>query len=86
VIRPTDMLASEADGRFLLCAGGIRTTEAAMAFAERMITSLADSAITARIGIALPDQGMAVATLVREAEAGAYASEPGRFGFAPSDD
>ena len=85
VVRPSDMLASEADGRFLLCAAGVRSAAAASALAERAIDSLADSSILARAGIALPDPDVATATLVREAEAGAYASEPGSFSFAPTE-
>jgi hypothetical protein len=84
--RPNDMLASEADGRFLLCAAGVRTREAALALAERIVSRLAESAITARVGLVLPNHDAVPATLVREAEAGAYASEPGGFGFAPVED
>ncbi|MFT7475426.1 MAG: hypothetical protein ACI81L_002365 [Verrucomicrobiales bacterium] len=84
--RPNDMLASEADGRFLLCAAGVQTTEAALALAERMVSRLAESEITARVGLVLPNHDAVPATLVREAEAGAYASEVGGFGFAPIDD
>ncbi len=86
IVRPSDMLASEADGHFLLCAGGVRGQQAALALAARMVSSLAESSITARVGVALPDRGIATATLVREASAGAYASEPGNFGFAPTED
>jgi hypothetical protein len=84
--RPNDMLTSEADGRFLLCAAGVQTTEAAMALAERMVSRLAESEIIARVGLVLPNHGAVPATLVREAEAGAYASESGGFGFAPMED
>jgi GGDEF domain-containing protein len=84
-VRPTDLIANTIDGRFLLCAAGVRSQDAALAMAERMTTALAGSSISARIGLVIPDHDAAVATLVREAEAGAYASEPGAYGFAPSD-
>lgn len=86
IVRPSDMLASEADGHFLLCAGGVRSQQAALALAQRMVTGLTESSITARVGVALPDRDIATATLVREAAAGAYASEPGNYGFAPLED
>ena len=82
-VRPTDLSASAADGRFLLCAAGVSSPVTALAMAERMTSALAESSITARIGLVLSDQDAASATLVREAEAGAYASEPGSYGFAP---
>lgn len=83
-IRPTDLLASTTDGRFLLCATGVRSQEGALAMAQRMTTALARSDILARIGLVIPDEATAAAaTLVREAEAGAYANAPGSFGFAP---
>lgn len=82
-VRPTDLIASSTDGRFVLCASGVRTQEAALAMAERMTAALSNSSITARIGLVLSDHDVAAATLVREAEAGAYASEPGSHGFAP---
>lgn len=85
-VRPTDMLASEIDGRFLLCAAGLGSPDTARAVAARMVTALAASSITARIGLALPDHDAAAATLVREAEAGAWASAPGSYDFAPDDD
>lgn len=86
VIRPNDMLASQADGRFLLCAPGIGTHEAALALAGRLVDSLKKSSITARVGLALPGDGMGAATLVREAEAGAYAVAEGAASFAPQED
>lgn len=82
-IRPSDLLASTNDGRFLLCATGVRSQDGALAMAQRMTSALAESDISARIGLVLPDEATATATLVREAEAGAYACEPGSFGFAP---
>lgn len=81
-VRPADLIASSSDGRFLLCASGVRSQEAALAMAERMTSALAKSSINARIGLALANNDVAVATMVREAEAGAYASAPGSFGFA----
>jgi len=83
VIRPNDMLASDADGRFLLCAAGINSPAAALAMAERLVNSLGEAQIAARVGLALPNPDVAIATLVREAEAGAWANEVGGFGFAP---
>lgn len=82
-VRPSDLIAIANDGRFLLCASGVRNEDAALAMAERMTTALAGSSITARIGLVLANPQTASATLVREAEAGAYASAPGSFGFAP---
>jgi len=35
-IRPTDLLATTTDGRFLLCATGVRSQEGALAMAKRM--------------------------------------------------
>jgi GGDEF domain-containing protein len=84
-VRPTDLIASSVDGRFLLCAVGVRTQDAAEAMAIRMTTALANSKISARIGLVLPNHDAASATLVREAEAGAYAAEPGQYAFAPAD-
>lgn len=84
-VRPTDLIASSSDGRFLLCAAGVRSQDAALAMAQRMTAALAKSSISARIGLVLPDHDAASATLVREAEAGAYASRPGAYGFAPAD-
>lgn len=82
-VRPSDLIASSSDGRFLLCASGVRSQEAALAMAQRMTSALAKSEISARIGLVLANPDVAVATMVREAEAGAYASEAGSFGFAP---
>ncbi len=84
-IRPTDLLTSSADGRFVLCAAGVDSPGAATAMAERMTNALAASSLQARIGLALSDVDAAAATLIREAEAGAYASELGSFGFAPDE-
>ncbi len=82
-VRPSDLIASSSDGRFLLCATGVRSQEAALAMAQRMTAALAKSSISARIGLVLANHDVAAATMVREAEAGAYASAPGSFGFAP---
>lgn len=82
-VRPSDLVAGSNDGRFLLCATGVRSENAALAMAERMTTALASCSISARIGLVLAHPDAASATLVREAEAGAYASAPGAFGFAP---
>lgn len=83
-IRPTDLLTSSTDGRFVLCAAGIDSETAALAMADRILGALNSSSLTARIGLVLPDRDDAVpATLLREAEAGAYASEWGSYSFAP---
>jgi GGDEF domain-containing protein len=82
-VRPTDLIASAADGRFLLCATGVRTPDTALAMAGRKTSAHAQSSITPPIGHVLSEPDAATATLVREAEAGAYASEPGSYGFAP---
>ncbi len=86
VIRPNDMLASQDDGRFLLCAPGIGTAEAAQALASRLIESLEKSSTSVRVGLALANESLGAATLVREAEAGAYASSHGHYGFAPNEE
>jgi len=84
-IRPTDLLTSGSAGRFVLCAAGVDTMSAATAMADRMTTALAGSSLQARIGLSLSDVDAAAATLIREAEAGAYASDLGSFGFAPEE-
>lgn len=83
VLRPNDLLASDVEGRFLLCAPGINSSEAAKALAGRLITSLNSASIEARIGLAFPNRDVAVATMVREAEAGAWSSPNNGSGFAP---
>ena len=51
--------------------------------AERIAGALSRSGIVARIGISIRDDHEAApATLVREAEAGAYAADPGDVKFA----
>jgi len=82
-IRPTDLLSIASDGRFVVCAAGIENSNAATAMASRMLTALNESEITARVGLVLSDFELAAATLLREAEAGAHASEHGTSGFAP---
>lgn len=82
--RPHDMLTIDADGRFLLCAAGINSPAAAATLAMRLIQRLQHASLDARVGLALPNPDVATATLVREAEAGAYASAKGSFGFAPA--
>lgn len=86
VLRPTDLLASDVEGRFLLCAAGINSSQAALALAERLISSLNTAQIGSRVGLAFPNAGVAVATMVREAEAGAWASAPNSSGFAPQEE
>lgn len=83
IIRPTDLLTSSSDGRFVLCAAGIDSEAASRALAGRMLEALDESSLTGRIGLVLPDHDAGPATLLREAEAGAYASELGSFSFAP---
>ncbi len=82
-IRPTDLLTSSSDGRFVLCAAGIDSEAACLAMAERVLGALQASSLDARIGLVLPDHDAGPATLLREAEAGAYASDLGSFSFAP---
>ena len=82
-IRPTDLLTSSSDGRFVLCAAGIDSEAACLAMAERVLGALQASSLDARIGLVLPDHDAGPATLLREAEAGAYASDSGSFSFAP---
>jgi GGDEF domain-containing protein len=81
-LRPTDMVASSPDGSFVLCAENVSSSQAATQMAERMSTALRDSGLAARIGLALPSDQMAAATMVREAEAGAWAATPGEVRFA----
>ena len=82
-IRPTDLLTSSSDGRFVLCAAGIDSEPAALAMARRMLDAMQASSLIARIGLVLPNNDAGPATLLREAEAGAYASEWGASSFAP---
>lgn len=84
--RPNDMLTIDADGRFLLCAAGINSPAAAATLAMRLIQRMQHASLNVRVGLALPNPDVATATLVREAEAGAYASAEGSFGFAPIQD
>ncbi len=81
-LRPTDLVASSPDGSFVLCAENVSTTKAATQMAERMSASLRESGLNARIGLALPVEELAAATIVREAEAGAWAATPGEVSFA----
>ncbi len=82
-IRPTDLLTSSNDGRFVLCAAGIDSEAASLAMADRILAALQSSLLNARIGLVLPENDAVPATLLREAEAGAYASEWGSYSFAP---
>lgn len=82
-IRPTDLLTTSADGRFVLCAAGVDSEAAADAMAFRMLQALEASSIEARIGLVLPHPDAGPATLLREAEAGAYCAELGSSSFAP---
>lgn len=82
-IRPTDLLTSSSDGRFIVCAAGIESENAATAMAARMLDALDNSDLAVRVGVVLSDHEVGAATLLREAEAGAYAADWGGFGFAP---
>ena len=82
-IRPTDLLSISPDGRFVVCAAGVENSNAATAMAGRMLTALGESNIDARVGLVLSETDSVAATLMREAEAGAHASDLGSFGFAP---
>ncbi len=84
-IRPTDLLTSSSGGRFVLCAAGVDTMTAAIAMAERVTNALEASSLRARVGLAMSDSDAVPATLIREAEAGAYATDLGSFGFAPDE-
>ena len=81
-VRPADIIAGSVDGTFLVCAADLVEDAAAKAFTDRMSIALLASDIAARIGYATPSEGVASATLVREAEAGAYTVEPGEVGRA----
>ena len=65
------------------CAAGVDSEAAADAMAGRMLQALETSSIQARIGLVLPNDDAGPATLLREAEAGAYSAELGSFSFAP---
>ena len=82
VVRPNDLVAGSLDGTFLICAADLNDVTAAEHLSERISNALAEAGIMARIGFSLPTDGVAPATLVREAEAGAYAASPGEVGFA----
>jgi len=81
-MRPTDLVAGSPDGTFLLCAADLMEAVAAVHLAERISSALAESEISARIGLASGNNDAAPATLVREAESGAYAADPGEVRFA----
>lgn len=82
VVRPDDVVAGSFDGTFLVCAADLDDVTAAEQFGQRAAEALKSSGIHARIGLTIPAGESAAATLVREAEAGAYAAEPGEVGFA----
>lgn len=82
VVRPDDVVAGSFDGTFLICAADLHDLDAARHFAQRAVDALAASGLHARIGLGIPDGMLGAATLVREAEAGAYAAAPGEVGFA----
>ena len=81
-LRPNDVVSASPDGSFLVCAADVTDVRAALHMAERIAGALSRSGIVARIGISIRDHDAAPATLVREAEAGAYAAEPGDVKFA----
>lgn len=81
-LRPNDVVSASPDGSFLVCAADVTDVRPAVQLAERIAGALARSGIIARIGITVRDHEAAPATLVREAEAGAYASSPGDVQFA----
>jgi len=85
-MRPTDLVAGSPDGTFVLCAADLAEAVAAVHLAERISAALAESGIHARIGLASGDHEAAPATLVREAESGAYAASPGEVRFAQQGD
>lgn len=81
-LRPNDVVSASPDGSFLVCAADVTEIRPALHMAERIAGALSRSGIVARIGISIRDHDAAPATLVREAEAGAYAAEPGDVKFA----
>lgn len=81
-LRPSDLVASSPDGSFVLCATDVAEDDTAMQLARRLSSALGDSSLPARIGVAMMSPDIAPATLVREAEAGAYAATPGEVGVA----
>ncbi|MBT8208405.1 MAG: hypothetical protein HKN94_13220 [Acidimicrobiales bacterium] len=81
-MRPTDLVAGSPDGSFLLCAADLMEAVAAVHLAERISSALAESEIVARIGLSSGNHEAAAATLVREAESGAYAADAGEVRFA----
>ncbi|MGI9605877.1 MAG: hypothetical protein ACR2P0_07025 [Acidimicrobiales bacterium] len=81
-VRPSDLVTSSPDGSFVVCAADVAAEQAALQLGQRMSTALRISNLSARIGLAISSSDVAAATLVREAEAGAYASADGGVGFA----
>jgi GGDEF domain-containing protein len=82
VLRPDDVVSASPDGSFLICAADVTDVRPAIHMAERIAGALSRSGIVARIGVNVHDHDAAPATLVREAEAGAYAAQPGDVKFA----
>lgn len=76
-LRPDDVVACALDGHFVVCASHVTYPTPVMRVAERLLKSLADSGIVAQIGVALPENETAPATLLRAAEAGAHEASPG---------
>jgi GGDEF domain-containing protein len=81
-LRPNDVVSASPDGSFLVCAVDVAEVRPALQMAERIAGALSRSGIVARIGVTVRDHDAAPATLVREAEAGAYAANPGDVQFA----
>ena len=81
-LRPNDLVSASPDGSFLVCAVDVAEVRPALQMAERIAGALSRSGIVARIGVTVRDHDAAPATLVREAEAGAYAANPGDVQFA----
>lgn len=81
-LRPNDVVSASPDGSFLVCAADVTDVRPALHMAERIAGALSRSGIVARIGVSVRDHDAAPATLIREAEAGAYAASPGDVKFA----
>lgn len=81
-LRPDDVVAIASDDSFLLSLHNVAQLAAAEQIGERLTAALRKADIAARVGLALCNVDLAEATLIREAEAGAWAAAPGAWSFA----
>ncbi len=81
-LRPDDVVAVAGDDGFLLSMHNVAQLAAAEQIGTRLTAALSDATISVRVGLALCDVDVAAATLVREAEAGAWSADTGEWAFA----